>query len=90
MATLMVSFAALAFLILLVQRLGVAWALRCGASGWRALLGVPVKDALVFITWFHGLWARTVVWRGNRLRVGQGSRLLRPAHELTPAHSEAA
>ncbi len=64
-----------------------AHALQCGALGWRALIAVPVKDAIIFVTWFHGLWSRTVVWRGHRLRVGDRSRLLQPQPELS---SEAA
>ncbi len=39
-----------------------------------------LKDALLFVTWLHGLVARTVVWRGNRLRVHSGSRLVPFAH----------
>lgn len=64
-----------------------ARALRCGELGWRALVAVPVKDALLFITWFHGLWSRTVVWRGHRLRVGDRSRLLHPAAEPRPSEN---
>lgn len=37
---------------------------------------VVVKDALLFGAWVRGLFVRTVDWRGNALRVGEGSLLL--------------
>src|SRR5277367_776252 len=42
---------------------------------WRAFGAGWVKDALLFLTWVHGLFARTVLWRGNRLRVLPGGGL---------------
>jgi ceramide glucosyltransferase len=65
-----------------------ARALRCDALGWRALPAVLVKDALLFVTWAHGQFARSVSWRGNRLRVAARSRLVRPHLELRPASVE--
>jgi len=50
--------------------------LRRELFSWRAFGVVWVKDLLLFLTWIHGLFARTVVWRGNRLRVHSGSRLV--------------
>jgi ceramide glucosyltransferase len=50
--------------------------LRRELFSWRAFGVVWVKDILLFVTWVHGLFARTVVWRGNRLRVHSGSRLI--------------
>lgn len=50
--------------------------LRRELFSWRAFGVVWVKDLLLFVTWVHGLFARTVVWRGNRLRVHSGSRLI--------------
>jgi ceramide glucosyltransferase len=50
--------------------------LRRELFSWRAFGVVWVKDLLLFVTWVHGLFARTVVWRGNRLRVHPGSRLV--------------
>jgi len=50
--------------------------LRRELFSWRAFGVVWVKDVLLFVTWVHGLFARTVVWRGNRLRVHRGSRLV--------------
>jgi ceramide glucosyltransferase len=50
--------------------------LRSELFSWRAFGVVWLKDLLLFITWVHGLFARTVVWRGNRLRVHSGSRLV--------------
>lgn len=85
------TFAALVLGTVLKTALDVssARALRCDPAGWRALPAVVVKDSIIFVTWFLGLWSRTVNWRGNRLRVGARSRLLRPAPELRPAHAEA-
>ncbi len=50
--------------------------LRRELFSWRAFGVVWLKDLLLFATWVHGLFARTVVWRGNRLRVHAGSRLV--------------
>jgi len=50
--------------------------LRRERFSWRAFGVVWLKDVLLFATWVHGLFARTVVWRGNRLRVHAGSRLV--------------
>lgn len=38
-----------------------------------------VKDALLFLAWAEGLVRRTIVWRGNRLEVAEGGRLVRHA-----------
>ncbi|BDG09325.1 glycosyltransferase [Anaeromyxobacter paludicola] len=40
-----------------------------------AAAAAPVKDLVLGAAWAHGLFAREVVWRGNRLRVLPGSRL---------------
>jgi ceramide glucosyltransferase len=56
-----------------------ARALRCGAAGPGAVVAVALKDALLFVAWCNGLVSRTVLWRGHRLRVTSGSRLVRPA-----------
>jgi ceramide glucosyltransferase len=40
-----------------------------------ALIASPIKDVLLAAAWAQGLAARTVVWRGNRLRVLPGTRL---------------
>ncbi|QSQ24897.1 glycosyltransferase [Pyxidicoccus parkwayensis] len=53
-------------------------ALREDALSWDAVPGVLVKDALLFVAWWHGVFFRTVDWRGTRLRVGPGTRLLAP------------
>jgi ceramide glucosyltransferase len=60
--------------------------LRRELFSWQAFGVVWVKDLLLFLTWVHGLFARTVVWRGNRLRVCSGSRLVSLVAE-TPAVS---
>ncbi|MGV3625909.1 MAG: glycosyltransferase [Archangium sp.] len=64
-----------------------AHALKCGPLGWRVVLAVVVKDALLFITWLNGFFSRTVLWRGRRLRVGARSRLVGARPDLTPAES---
>jgi ceramide glucosyltransferase len=38
-----------------------------------------LKDVLLFLAWFEGLFRRTIWWRGNRLEVAQGGLLVRPA-----------
>jgi ceramide glucosyltransferase len=60
--------------------------LRREMFSWQAFGVVWVKDMLLFLTWVHGLFARTVVWRGNRLRVRSGSQLV-PLVAKTPAVS---
>ena len=49
--------------------------LRRELISWPAFGAGWLKDALLFVTWVHGLFARTVVWRGNRLRVLPGGTL---------------
>ncbi|WP_052519351.1 ceramide glucosyltransferase [Archangium violaceum] len=40
---------------------------------------VLLKDVLLFVAWVNGLFARSVDWRGNKLRVMAGSKLIPPA-----------
>jgi len=47
--------------------------LRCEFLSWRAFGVVWPKDLLLFVTWVHGLFARIVAWRGNRLRSTRGA-----------------
>jgi ceramide glucosyltransferase len=42
---------------------------------WRAFGAGWLKDALLFVAWMHGLYARTVLWRGNHFRVLPGGGL---------------
>lgn len=49
--------------------------LRQELFSWRAFGAGWVKDGLLFVTWVYGLFARTIWWRGNRLRVLAGGRL---------------
>jgi ceramide glucosyltransferase len=42
----------------------------------RALAWVPVKDLLVFALWVLAAFRTTIEWRGHRLRVEPGSRLV--------------
>ncbi|MFP2927928.1 glycosyltransferase [Pyxidicoccus sp. 3LG] len=51
-------------------------ALRPESVPWDAVPGVLVKDVLLFAAWWHGLLCRTVNWRGTRLRVAPGTRLV--------------
>lgn len=51
-------------------------ALRPEAVPWDAAPGVLVKDALLFAAWCHSLFFRTVNWRGTKLRVASGTRLV--------------
>lgn len=44
--------------------------------GWKAAAVVPLKDLILFVAWCNGLFQRTIEWRGNRLRVASGSRLV--------------
>ncbi|RKG90651.1 glycosyltransferase [Corallococcus terminator] len=74
---------ALTGLAALAVVLGKVWvdvavfrALRPQPVGWRAAPAVLVKDALLFAAWWHGAFRRTVDWRGTRLRVVSGTRLV--------------
>ncbi|MCP3144825.1 glycosyltransferase [Pyxidicoccus xibeiensis] len=51
-------------------------ALRPQPVPWDAVPGVLVKDVLLFLAWWHGLVFRTVDWRGTKLRVAPGTRLV--------------
>jgi ceramide glucosyltransferase len=53
----------------------------------RQLLAVPLKDLLIGAAWTYGLVRREVTWRGNRLRVLAGTRVIAPD---APAEGEAA
>ncbi|MFL5357597.1 glycosyltransferase [Archangium sp.] len=50
---------------------------------WTVLPAVLLKDALLFVAWTNGLFARTLDWRGTTLRVLPGSRLV-PATPSSP------
>ncbi len=58
----------------------------------RHVAAVPLKDALIAYAWLHGLCARTIDWRGNRLRVGPGTVIIAPvaSAESVPSRSSAA
>jgi ceramide glucosyltransferase len=47
-------------------------------TSWRAAPAVLLKDTLLFVAWVNGLFSRSVDWRGNKLRVLAGSRLVPP------------
>jgi ceramide glucosyltransferase len=68
-----------------VLDVGVFRLLRPEPVSWSALPVVLLKDALLFVAWCHGLFSRTVQWRGTRLRVLPGTRLAVVAAPLRPA-----
>jgi ceramide glucosyltransferase len=45
------------------------------AAPLRQIAWVPVKDLLIFGVWLTAPFLDTVDWRGNRVRIGKGSRL---------------
>ena len=60
--------------------------LRSGyATPWMAAPAVLIKDMLLFVAFVNGLFARSVDWRGNKLRVLAGSRLVPPT-SASPQH----
>jgi ceramide glucosyltransferase len=79
--------------LLAVLALCVAKASIDGASGRRLrgagffpsdLLLVPIKDLIFAAAWLHGLLRDDVVWRGRRLRVRRGTRLVPVSSGLRP------
>jgi ceramide glucosyltransferase len=66
--------------MLLAARLAMAW-----TSGWlvvrsaealRLLWLVPARDLFGFAVWVTGLFGRSVVWRGLRLRLAPGGKII--------------
>ncbi|GEJ56452.1 glycosyltransferase [Anaeromyxobacter diazotrophicus] len=55
-----------------------------GFPAWQLAL-VPLKDLLFGGAWAYGLVHREVDWRGTKLRVGPGSRVLAPAADASLA-----
>ncbi|HEX8825140.1 MAG TPA: ceramide glucosyltransferase [Archangium sp.] len=71
-------------LVKLVHDVAVFQLMRPGQSTpWMTLPAVLLKDVLLFVAWANGLFARSVDWRGNKLRVMAGSRLVPPASVLS-------
>lgn len=52
-----------------------ARALRPGGFRAAQLAAVPLKDLVFGAAWLHGLVRDDVIWRGNRIRVGRGTRI---------------
>jgi ceramide glucosyltransferase len=48
-----------------------------GFKPWQVLL-VPLRDVLFFLSWLRGSTLRSVVWRGNKLRVLAKTRMVDP------------
>lgn len=57
--------------------------LRPGGFALPDLALIPAKDLLFGVAWLHGLLSDEVVWRGHRLRVRRGTRLV-PARARPP------
>lgn len=57
--------------------------LRGQAMPWAYLPLVPMKDCIVFGLWVVGAVKRTIVWRGNVMRISEGSTLT----AISGAHS---
>jgi ceramide glucosyltransferase len=53
-----------------------ARALRPGGVSWVAAASMPIKDALLFWAWLVGFAQNEVRWRGRRLAVLEGTRLV--------------
>ncbi|AKF82576.1 glycosyl transferase [Myxococcus fulvus 124B02] len=82
-----VTLATLVVLGKVLVDLGAFRALRPQPVSWRAAPAVLLKDALLFAAWWHGVFCRTVDWRGTRLRVGPGTRLLPPRASVSTANA---
>lgn len=52
-----------------------ASALRPGGFRVAQLAAVPLKDLVFGAAWLYGLLRDDVIWRGNRIRVGRGTRI---------------
>ena len=65
----------------------VARALRPGGFRLAQLACVPAKDLVFGAAWLHGLVRRDVVWRGKRIHVTRGTRIVGQPHVAgaTPA-----
>ena len=53
-----------------------AHALRPGGVSWLAVASMPLKDLLLLWAWVVGLLRSEVCWRGRRLAVTEGTRLV--------------
>jgi ceramide glucosyltransferase len=51
-------------------------AVRPGGFSWLAVASMPIKDGLLLLTWSLGLIRSEVRWRGRRLAVLEGTRLV--------------
>ncbi|WP_282420995.1 glycosyltransferase [Polyangium sp. 15x6] len=62
--------------------------MRGEGMSWRCAFLVPFKDVLATWTWVVGGLRRTVDWRGNRMRIGEGTRL-EPIHGAAKVNEQA-
>ncbi len=63
-----------------------AWGLRGRLPRLHYLLAIPVKDLIIFGIWFVPAFSSEVEWRGHRLRITAGTRLV-SADALSRAQS---
>jgi ceramide glucosyltransferase len=56
----------------------------------KHVVAVPLKDLLVAYAWLHGLCARSIDWRGTRLRIGPGTVILPATATAVSSRSSAA
>ncbi len=88
--------AALGFATVVVVKLALEWRaaalLGLRASAPAVFAAALVKDVLLAAAWLRALFVREIDWRGTRLRVVAGSRLVPPERaqpELSPAQAGA-
>jgi len=73
-----------------IADVALMWHVRGARPPLSALPLVPFRDCLLLALWCAALMRRTIVWRGNRRRIGPGTCLLPVAPALdSPARSEA-
>jgi ceramide glucosyltransferase len=69
-------------LLLFVYAYKCAWdarllvRLRGHGLGWTQLWATPARDLALTAVWAYALFSRTTVWRGKKLRLSSGTRLL--------------
>lgn len=78
------AWALLWVVVALVVRDGVPWLRLRGRPGLtRAMLASAVREVVMLAAWFAAPWKRHVAWRGKRVRLTRGTRLVeatRPSH----------
>jgi hypothetical protein len=54
----------------------------------RYALALPLRDLILPGVWLHALFSRTTEWRGERFRLGRGSRLTPLSRAAEPVVSD--